>query len=313
MVIRYSTDTIKAQERFDSWREIVCTQLISADADPEHPELFTGTFQYGSFGGMDLSVHASGAHTWHRTPESIRRNPEDDFWLAYMGNGIGCLEQNGNKTVFQDGEFVIYDAARPYQYRLENKSMHIVRLPRAMIERRAPSISSLAGKALDPRRPGMATLLAMLMEAEPLALNADSASSGQEAFGETFFDLVAMAVNLQGEPCSSKADALYKKVLLFIRANISDPSLDLVTIAQAHHVSPRTVTRAFAVRGLSPMSVVWSERLASCRRVLVAANSMQITQVALDHGFTDMSHFSQAFRKAYGCTPSGVIAAFPVK
>jgi AraC-like DNA-binding protein len=36
-------------------------------------------------------------------------------------------------------------------------------------------------------------------------------------------------------------------------------------------------------------------------------SARNVTEAALDHGFSDVSHFCQAFRKAFGCTPSSLL------
>jgi len=47
--------------------------------------------------------------------------------------------------------------------------------------------------------------------------------------------------------------------------------------------------------------------LQACHRILAEGKARNITQVALDHGFSDMSHFSLAFRKTFGYTPSSLL------
>jgi AraC family transcriptional regulator len=54
--------------------------------------------------------------------------------------------------------------------------------------------------------------------------------------------------------------------------------------------------------GLSPHRYVLRERIDEAQRLL-AAGRMSISEVAFSLGFSDQSHFSQAFRKATGTTP----------
>jgi transcriptional regulator GlxA family with amidase domain len=93
----------------------------------------------------------------------------------------------------------------------------------------------------------------------------------------------------------------------FLRHNLQEPELSVAQIANAHHVSPRTISRVFAAHGTTPMNFLWQERLQACHRILAEGKARNITQVALDHGFSDMSHFSLAFRKTFGYTPSSLL------
>ena len=54
------------------------------------------------------------------------------------------------------------------------------------------------------------------------------------------------------------------------------------------------------------MSIVWQKRLDLCKKILSDGHAKNITQVALEYGFKDMSHFSQAFKKQFGMTPKEV-------
>ena len=55
MFVDYSTDSVRAKDRFDSWRAAVCSHLITAEAKPAQASGFKGNFKYCSFGGLDIS------------------------------------------------------------------------------------------------------------------------------------------------------------------------------------------------------------------------------------------------------------------
>lgn len=89
-----------------------------------------------------------------------------------------------------------------------------------------------------------------------------------------------------------------------MRKNYYDHELSVAKIAKIHHVSPRTVSRVFATHGITPMSLVWQERLLASYKVLISGNAKNVTQVAIEHGFKNLSHFSFAFRKKFGLSPA---------
>lgn len=80
-------------------------------------------------------------------------------------------------------------------------------------------------------------------------------------------------------------------------------SYETSEIARAHRVSTRSVTRAFARFQLSPMKVVWQERLIASRIALEQRRVRSVSEVAMEFGFADFSHFSKAFRREFGITP----------
>ncbi|EGH71546.1 helix-turn-helix domain-containing protein [Pseudomonas syringae] len=307
MFVDYSTDSVASKDRFESWKDAVCTHLITAHAKPTEPQKFQGSFKYCTFGGLDLSTQTSASHNWDRSADCLRQYPEDDYWLGFMQKGNALLEQNGRSTCIEDGQFVLYDAARTFKYKINADALHIIRLPRAVMTRLTPHIDELIGGVLDAQRPGISTLKSMVLEVTSGVFKGPSPQL-PDTFAQTLFDLLVMSINLQHPAdCPPRQDELYSRVASYIKRNLHDAALNLTTIANAHNISTRTVTRLFVTHDKTPMNFVWQERLISCRKVLQETRGVNITQVALDHGFTDMSHFSQAFRKAFGYSPSSVI------
>ena len=85
-----------------------------------------------------------------------------------------------------------------------------------------------------------------------------------------------------------------------------DPAapLDVAALARSAHLSPKHFARCFRdAVGLPPMAYLQAMRLSRARSAL-ASTSHSITQLAADHGFADGAHFTRAFKRQYGVTPS---------
>ena len=100
---------------------------------------------------------------------------------------------------------------------------------------------------------------------------------------------------------------LYGRIMNYIHQHLTEVDLSLERIAQAHHVSTRTVTRAFARHQKSPVAEIWKARLLASRDAIGRGQVRSISQAALDFGFSDFSHFSHAFRKAFGMAPQTLL------
>jgi transcriptional regulator GlxA family with amidase domain len=92
-------------------------------------------------------------------------------------------------------------------------------------------------------------------------------------------------------------------MMTYIQCHLTERELSIELLAQAHHVSTRTVTRAFARHQKSPVAEIWRERLNASRAAIECGQVRSVSQAALDFGFSDFSHFSHAFRKAFGVAP----------
>jgi AraC-like DNA-binding protein len=84
---------------------------------------------------------------------------------------------------------------------------------------------------------------------------------------------------------------------------LADPGLDPQTIADALHISLRTLHRAFATSGSSVMEHVRKRRLEQAAAELLST-SWTVAEIAARWHFSDSSHFIRAHKKRYGETPA---------
>jgi AraC-like DNA-binding protein len=99
--------------------------------------------------------------------------------------------------------------------------------------------------------------------------------------------------------------ALLGRVQEHILAHLGDPALSAATIAAAFRFSPRYLHRLFEEFGVTVGTWIRERRLMAARSDLASRTlaGYSITQIAMRHGFADASHFSHAFRDAFGLSP----------
>ena len=115
------------------------------------------------------------------------------------------------------------------------------------------------------------------------------------------------AYSRQHSPSQADADlpgkrSAIQKALAFIEEKFADP-LSLEAIAHQAYLSPNYFAELFKDRtGLSPWQYVTGIRIEQAKRLLVSTDK-PITEIALDVGFSDSSHFAKVFKKQEGMTP----------
>lgn len=303
---QYSTLAVAAPQRFDYWKEVVCRHCITADSKPLAQSSFDGSLLVHGLGELDICTLSAPLHYWERTDQHLRTGPDEDLWLGFTRRGFGELEQGGRKALLGTDNLFLYDASQTFRFSLGGSENHLLRIPRHLLSARLPKVSTLTAQVLDDRRPGVIPLREMLRQA------AEAGASLQDEailnrYSQTLLDLLVLSLELQDVQQSREELDLYARVMNYIQCHLTEPDLSIERIAVAHHVSTRTVTRAFARHQKTPVSAIWQERLRASKEAIERGQVRSISQAALDFGFSDFSHFSHAFRKAYGVAPLSLL------
>lgn len=307
MSIVYSTENIPDRQRFEYWTEVVCRHCLQASNRPITEKGFVASMQFRSIKSLSLSTLNAPAHHWKRGAQDLRSGPNDDLWLGLVQQGQAWFEQSGRQAVLPAGSMVLYDSAKEFNFEIDSQALHILRIPRQLLIRRFPNVEKFTAITLDANQPGMVPLREMLLQASSndMILTHDDVAI---RYFDMMLDMLVFSLEVADNTnVGDRYDNLYEKIMRYIRAHLQDDDLSLEMIAKAHYVSPRTVIRAFSTRQKTPMSMVWQERLLACRHALQDKRARSVSQVAIEFGFKDLSHFSRAFRQAFGYAPSALL------
>jgi AraC-like DNA-binding protein len=104
------------------------------------------------------------------------------------------------------------------------------------------------------------------------------------------------------------AAARLRLIMADINANLGDNDLAVVEVANRHRVTPRYVHKLFENEGLTFSSFVLGQRLSRAHRILSDPRlcGRNVSSVAFDVGFGDLSYFNRTFRRHYAATPTEI-------
>jgi AraC-like DNA-binding protein len=304
----FSTVGVNTSERFDYWRDIVCHHCIPASSETPHRDVFDATLIGQTIGPLTVASFIGPEHTWVRDSNHIRNGPEESLWLSYMEQGTGYLEQCGKMVSQKSGDIMLYDAAQPFTYSVTPESFYILRIPRELLRHRIAAVERLVATSLGAQT-GFRSVLGSLIKEASSSSMLTSLPGVEPKVASSILDLLACVIDLHEGRGESRTvtEALYRRACVYIEKNLTNPDLSLESLAQAEKVSSRTVARVFAANGTTPMKYIWQKRLEASYCALAQGTVRKVSEVAIDYGFCDLSHFSRMFKKSFGVNPQNVL------
>jgi transcriptional regulator GlxA family with amidase domain len=108
----------------------------------------------------------------------------------------------------------------------------------------------------------------------------------------------------EADPTTAKDRFRLDAVKLAIQAELHRRDLTPAVIASAFGLSTRTLHRMFEAESTSFARFVMQERLTRARSLIDSASpNISLTQIAMDCGFSEASHFSRSYRSLFGEAP----------
>jgi len=317
---RVSTDQVAPKERIPYWKDIIWQQLGRLRSDARSEGVFRGRLAWCDTGDVKLCRLSASSHRVARTPDLIRQDDRGFLKVVFQMEGSTWFEQGGRKTLLQPGEWSIYDTMKAYTVSNTSDIEQLVLLvPREKVLAAHLNPDELLVQRYDARA-GIGRLAGELMHKALDEIESCSAESA-ETIGEAVAQLLRQSLmERAGRPTSlTLREALRDRIKTHILRNLRDPDLSIDRIAAALRCSKRNLHKAFSNDGATLSDTIWRLRLEHCRRDLLspACAWKSITEIAFSWGFSSATHFSKAFKEAYGVSPklyrmsAGQVVALP--
>jgi AraC family transcriptional regulator len=231
-------------------------------------------------------------------------SPQFQVCLPYRGLFVWHV---GEDEVVADANQVLFVlAGEPYRISHpvagDYAELIITPDPEILAEVARVRATELPGHALFRRRSRRADFGLLGLRASFL----NGAGCGHDGLGqeELLIELLrsALSADAPGNGPAPRTGRLIRRTKEFVQEQMST-SLRLRDVARAVGASPAYLTDLFRrVEGIPLHKYVMQLRLARALTELPHANDL--TVLALELGFSSHSHFTAAFRRAFGCTPS---------
>jgi len=301
-----STDQVRPQERTAFWTELIWHMLGRLRSETFGDENFHGRMVHGEVGSVKMCRLSAGRHRVVRTPDLIRQDDRGYLKLVVQLEGSTWFEQNGRKTLLAPGEWSIYDTMKAYSVSNTSPIEQLVLLvPREKVLTERMKADELMVQRYSARA-GIGRLACDLMGAAFDEIPGSTPQSA-EAIGDAITQLLRHSLLERSGIATdlSHREALRDRIKAYIVRNLRDPGLSIDQIATTFRCSKRNLHKAFSHDGATISEYIWRLRLERCRDDLLSPSCAwkSITEIAFSWGFNSSTHFSKAFREAFGSPP----------
>ncbi|MGW2635711.1 AraC-like ligand-binding domain-containing protein [Streptomyces sp. NPDC001348] len=303
-----STAPLASSEREECWHDVVSRTFIPLDVALLEKEPSPGTIVTERVGPLQIAHVRAGPQAVTRSRRLIARDGREYLTLSIQRRGTATKEQDGRESLLQPGDFSLSDSSRPFRKRLEGGFSFVsFHFPRQELHVGDEDLRRFTATAFNGGTGTAALVSAYFTTMAREAATFDDAARRRVA--ATALDLLTLMVDeYRGRAASPAAEppaAALVRVKDHIMRNLADPGLSPATIAAAHFMSVRRLHKLFEEDGATVAGWIRTQRLERCRRDLLrpTAHEIGVAGIARRWGFVSASHFSRAFRAAYGMSP----------
>lgn len=295
----FDTRALAAPDRATAWLELV-EQSFAGMRVLELGDAVNGQVRAAQSPELTILDITSSAM---RAREDPPPGGPDLVYVAQIHDGECNLVHGGHATRLQPGQFTLIDARRRAQLELDDETRFtLLLLPRERVTRHVPLVDGAVGRVSNDSASDrhIAASLRSFTEA------AGGLTSSQRSIAlRSLLHLLpaASAVTAEDGPATSRWLA---RAAAVIEQRLHDPAFGPDPLAEAVGVSRRYLDKLFAGHGSSIAREIWERRLRRAAHDLRAPayRHRTIAEIAYGAGFSDAAHFTRAFRRRFGTTPS---------
>lgn len=240
-----------------------------------------------------------GASAARTADGPVRDTDHVRLWLVRSGAWALGSRRNSVEHTVAAGGFLLRHAARTPHFALPpHTRAQCVVLPAA------PFVLPLAGRGVTGRADAAEVRLLVAHASMVEKVLPDLSPAGVRAARDTLVELATAVANRGFDDVDTRlAPALAQAAKNLAEKRLAEADLSPAVLARELNVSVRTLQRAFAAGGESMTTYIRERRLESARKAL-SASRLTVSEVAARWQFADSSHFSRAFKRRYGLSPT---------
>jgi AraC-like DNA-binding protein len=308
---RFSTHVLPQRMRIPLWRESFGRGIVHVNIEPLSDAPFQAEATLQAIPGLRTLALQGTPMRFERSRTSIADG--DDSIGIIVCASRSRLSQRGQEMEPRAGDAIAILHSEPATVTYVEGLQFGLAVPREALTQRITNVDGLTMRPISHRSEALRLLKTYLKSAFKETALADPKL--RDTVVTHIHDLVALAIGEGGHLGESIASAVvaarHSAVLDHIATHFQDPGLSLETVARCQGISPRYLQRLMGASGTSFTGYVNELRLQRAFELLTGLHTtaQRISDVALEVGFSDVSHFNRLFRARFGESPRDVRSA----
>jgi AraC-like DNA-binding protein len=313
--VRFSTADLPESMRVATWREHYSHTILRADVDLGDDASFDATVASRTLPGLQL---VSGRYTAARIIRTREMTADGNNDLSLLVNQTGnvTVAMRGREVTLRENDAVLVSSCEAIVFDRHSFGESIaIRIPYSILSPAVVDVDDAIMRHISRDAPA----LNLLTSYSNTLLEDDYAMASPELrhlVATHMHDLTVLVLGATRDAADVARNrgmgaARLKAAKTYIAENLHHRDISIVTVAAHLGMTPRHLQRLFENEGTTFSAFLLGRRLARAYRMLCGPQSgqKQVSTIAYDVGFGDLSHFNRSFRRLYGATPMDVRAS----
>ncbi|WP_290871999.1 helix-turn-helix domain-containing protein [Aquabacterium sp.] len=288
------------------WSQEIHRGFFPLDLHVVHPEAFQARSVTKVRQGCHMARIRASAHVARMRQDACDRLLQPCVKALWLHDGEAAFRQGHQAVTLQGGQWLLYEASRPYELDMAENADFTVLFSHITTD--DSWLQRGFTRRLTPRPVEEAASLALDMVNGALREGLQLQASTQAAFALSLRALLDAALTSGATPSTPRGTRpnLLQEAQAYLLAHLTDARLSSEELALRLGVSRRSLYKAFEAVNDTPQSFQLTQRLLRCRERLQApqGDQLNLTHLAYEHGFGDAAHFSRAYKRLFGESPS---------
>lgn len=306
-VAEFTTAALTPLARYEAWRDLISAVFEPALPDGHQRHDLRAEVSSAHFGQVLLVNATAEAQHFSRSRRLIATENLDHYLIQVYRSGVCDGTYGEVQNTVRPGDIKIIDLAQTFRTFNTDFANITLTVPRTALAPLLDRPDAMHGIVLPREAPLARVIAAHIQELSTLAPQLTPIEGAALAAGTVRLVGACLGANPRSrdETRSYRLAAMGQAVRDFIGENVASPLLGPDLLARRFNMSRAQLYRLFAGEG-GVAAYIQARRLKHCFLAITdpGQSRRRIGEIAFEVGFSSDAHFSHAFRRAFGMTPS---------